>query len=73
MQAVARTLRGAVKMPLEHEAAFIEGLAGLLARWTALQLAITNEWRGPAHTARHVIDLRHAFAEPSFIEAHSIL
>ena len=33
-------------MPPEHEPAFKEGLAGILARWTALQLAITNEWGG---------------------------
>lgn len=33
-------------MPPQHEPAFREGLAGLLARWTALQLAITNEWGG---------------------------
>lgn len=33
-------------MPPEHVQAFHEGLGGLLARWTALQLAITNEWGG---------------------------
>jgi pre-rRNA-processing protein TSR2 len=33
-------------MPDEHAAAFCEGLAGILNRWTALQLAITNEWGG---------------------------
>ena len=33
-------------MPPEHAPAFREGLAGILARWTALQLAITNEWGG---------------------------
>ena len=36
----------AVVMPPEHVQAFHEGLGGLLARWTALQLAITNEWGG---------------------------
>ena len=34
------------KMPDEHAATFCEGLAGILNRWTALQLAITNEWGG---------------------------
>jgi pre-rRNA-processing protein TSR2 len=33
-------------MPPEHHAAFREGLLGLLARWTALQLAVANEWGG---------------------------
>lgn len=33
-------------MPPEHAPAFTEGLRGILARWTALQLAITNEWGG---------------------------
>ena len=33
-------------MPDEHAAAFCEGLAGILNRWTALQLAVLNEWGG---------------------------
>jgi pre-rRNA-processing protein TSR2 len=41
-------------MPPEHEAAFREGLAGTLARWTALQLAITNEWGGSESVAKGV-------------------
>ena len=33
-------------MPDEHAPAFCEGLQGILNRWTALQLAILNEWGG---------------------------
>ena len=46
------TLHAAVVMPAEHAAAFTEGLAGLLARWTAFQLAITNEWGGADSVAK---------------------
>ena len=35
-----------VKMPDEHAPAFCEGLTGILNRWTALQLAVLNEWGG---------------------------
>ena len=45
-EARAMLMRDAVVMPEEHAPAFREGLAGLLARWTALQLAILNEWGG---------------------------
>jgi pre-rRNA-processing protein TSR2 len=40
------------KMPDEHAAAFCEGLAGILNRWTALQLAILNEWGGAESAAK---------------------
>ena len=39
-------------MPDEHAAAFCEGLAGILNRWTALQLAILNEWGGAESAAK---------------------
>jgi pre-rRNA-processing protein TSR2 len=45
-EARAMLMKDAVKMPDEHVLAFKQGLAGLLNRWTALQLAITNEWGG---------------------------
>ena len=45
-EARAMLLKETVRMPEEHAGAFKEGLAGLLNRWTALQLAITNEWGG---------------------------
>jgi hypothetical protein len=45
-EARAMLMRDAVVMPEAHAPAFREGLAGLLARWTALQLAILNEWGG---------------------------
>ena len=45
-EARAMLLKETVRMPDEHAGAFKEGLAGLLNRWTALQLAITNEWGG---------------------------
>jgi hypothetical protein len=52
LRRVLCTLPAAVLMPAEHEAAFREGLAGVLARWTALQLAITNEWGGSESIAK---------------------
>ena len=45
-EARAMLMKDAVRMPDEHVLAFKQGLAGLLNRWTALQLAITNEWGG---------------------------
>ena len=45
-EARAMLLKETVRMPDNNAGAFKEGLAGLLNRWTALQLAITNEWGG---------------------------
>lgn len=52
------------KMPDLHAPAFREGLQGLMNRWTALQLAILNEWGGSESVSKGVAmyeELEHWF------------
>ena len=37
-----------VELPAQHRAVFEEGVVLLFQRWTALQLAVHNEWGGSA-------------------------
>jgi pre-rRNA-processing protein TSR2 len=57
-EARAMLMKDAVRMPDEHVLAFKQGLAGLLNRWTALQLAISNEWGGAEIRPRKAKQMR---------------
>jgi len=63
-EARALLMKDVTKMPDLHAPAFREGLQGLMNRWTALQLAILNEWGGSESVSKGVAmyeELEHWF------------
>mmetsp|Transcript_9777 Transcript_9777/g.36292 ORF Transcript_9777/g.36292 Transcript_9777/m.36292 type:complete len:269 (+) Transcript_9777:473-1279(+) len=63
-EARALLMKDVTKMPDAHAPAFREGLQGLMNRWTALQLAILNEWGGSESVSKGVAmyeELEHWF------------